>query len=198
MSNYLAENILKAELEKDNESKLKLQEDICKTILNIWERRRKLPPNYIPLGNLSNLIDVIKSFDNQKGDDSTPYWRRFEEYEVKNSWGKYLSTLRNSVEQSLELAIRLVVNKELLIKELEWKNHQQLLDKEEKEIIDLIDSLIEGNSTTALYRIIIKHSEEEEKENDESRIDKAFKMLHKLHEDQGKALESFEKHFNKK
>lgn len=195
MSNYLAENILKAERESDPEKRESLQNDIFKTILNLWERRRNFPPNYVPLDGLASFTDIINSFDNNQEEENAHYWRRFRQYEDKTSWGKYLYSLRKSVERSLELATSLVANKEILLKELEWKEQKDLLDSEEKKLIEWLDSAIESEVKSELIQIIIKDGIDSDKIGEVSRIDEAFKKLRKLHNDQGKALTAFEKNF---
>lgn len=198
MSNYLAENILKVEKETDPERKERLQNDIFKTILNLWERRRSFPPNYVPLDGLASFIDIVNSFDDLREEENTHYWRRFRRYEDKSSWGKYLYCLRKSVEQSLELAAGLEVNKEVLQKESEWRENKNLLDSEESDLIEWLDSAIESEMKSELVQIIITYGEDSDKIGDVSRIDQAFKKLRKLHDEQGKALTTFEKKFRQK
>lgn len=191
MSNYLAELILKLEKEGDSVEKEHLQKEVFDTILQLWQNRKHFPPGFVPLGSTSNLLAIIQSFDDS--DQDRHYWRRLRPYENDTSWGEYMRALRNAIEQSLEITISLVASLSILRKEQEWKDHIELLNDDEKNLVKWIDSAIEGGQTNEIVKIIVKHIGHDESEGEKLRIEKAFKKLRTLHEEQGKRLSSFEK-----
>lgn len=191
MSNYLAELLLKLEKEGDAAEKERLQKEVFDTIIQLWQNRKHFPPGHVPLGSMSNLLDVLRSFDDS--DQDSYYWRRMRPFENSASWGEYLRALRNSIEQSLELTVSLVASLDILRKEQEWKEHIELLEEDEKKLVNWIDSVIDGGQSNEIVRIIVKHKGLDESEGEKSRIEKAFKKLRELHEEQGKRLDSFEK-----
>lgn|GEM_PF-6536845 len=191
MSNYLAELFLKLEKEDDDVEKERIQKEIFDTIIQLWQNRKHFPPGHVPLGSTSNLLAIIQSFDDS--DNDSHYWRRLRRYENSSSWGEYLKALRNVVEQTLELTVSLAASVKILRKEQEWKDHFEFLDEDEKRLVNWIDSVIDGGQPNEIVRIIVKQEGLEDQEDKKSRIEKVFKKLRELHEEQGKRLDSFEK-----
>lgn len=145
MGHYLAElmnNIDKCESEVE---KSNLQKECCNVILEIWEKRERIPIEK-PTEKLKPIIDVISLLKKNKH----PFIRhRFLGNNTglrnKNSnWLSFLEIVKNNSERIYRKSLISMISEELLEKDKEWiEEHGHFLSDDEKSVVEYLDSIKE-------------------------------------------------------
>ncbi|SHJ19029.1 hypothetical protein [Algibacter luteus] len=182
MAHYLAElinNINKCESE---EEKSKLQKECCDIILEIWEKRERVPIEK-PTEKLKPIIDVISLLKKNEH----PFIRhKFLDKRngLKNSnsgWLSFLEIVKNNSERIYRKSLIAMVSEELLEKDKEWiDEHDSFLSDEEKSVVEYIDSIREIT--------ISIHGEKEKEASEKEKIQYLFNELEEQIDDQKEEL----------
>lgn len=145
MGHYLAElmnNIDKCESE---EEKSKLQKECCDVILEIWEKRERIPIEK-PTEKLKPIIDVLSLLKKNE----YPFIRhRFlgNNAGLRNknsSWLSFLEIVKNNSERIYRKSLISMISEELLKKDKEWiEEHGSFLSDDEKSVVEYLDSIKE-------------------------------------------------------
>lgn len=145
MGHYLAElmnNIDKCESEQE---KSKLQKECCDVILEIWEKRERIPIEK-PTEKLKPVIDVLSllkknehPFIRHRFLDNTNGLRN-----KNSSWLRFLEIVKNNSERIYRKSLISMISEELLEKDKEWiEEHGSFLSDDEKSVVEYLDSIKE-------------------------------------------------------
>lgn len=195
MAHYLTEIMNQADNESDLSKKRQLQKECSEIILELWRKRNQFPDSMRPLSGLKHAVEIIKALKDEESEDF--YWKRIREDESDSVWGRYVISLRRTIEDAVKIALSASVAYAVFEREMTWNKHEAFLFDEEKEILNFLDK--ELNKTDTLIRIIYSSrddSNEEEAEADT--MTKVFKKLHELLEKQSTELKKLEEKVMKK
>ncbi|WP_111682187.1 hypothetical protein [Winogradskyella tangerina] len=145
MAHYLAELINNINKCQSKEEKSKLQKECCDTILEIWEKRERVPIEK-PTEKLKPIIDVISLLKKNEN----PFIRhKFldKRNRLKNSnssWLNFLEIVIKNSERIYRKSLIAMVSEELLEKDKEWiDEHGNFLSDNEMSVVEYLDSIRE-------------------------------------------------------
>ena len=171
LAHYLAELINNIDKCESKEEKSKLQKECCDIILEIWQKRERIPIEK-PTERLKPIIDVISLLKKNEH----PFIRhRFLDKKngLKNSnssWLSFLKTVKNNSERIYRKSLISMISEELLEKDKEWiEEHDSFLSDDEKSVVEYLDSIREIT--------ISIHGEEEKEETEKEKVEKLFNEL---------------------
>ena len=182
MAHYLAELINNIDKCESKEEKIKFQKECCNIILEIWQKRERVPIEK-PTDRLKPIIDVISLL---KKNEHPFISHRF--FDKKNglkhsnsSWLSFLEIIRNNSERIYRKSLIAMISEELLEKDKEWiKEHSSFLSDDEKSVIEYLDSIREIT--------ISFHGEEEKEETEKEKVEKLFNELEEQLDEQKEEL----------
>ncbi|EHQ01591.1 hypothetical protein [Gillisia limnaea] len=145
MGHYLADLIYKIDKCESEEEKAKLKKECYAIILEIWEKRERIPIA-APTERLKPIIDVISLLKKNEH----PFIRhRFlnnnNGLRNKNSsWLSFLEIIKNNSERIYRKSLISMISEELLEKDKEWiEEHSSFLSDDEKSVVEYLDSIKE-------------------------------------------------------
>ncbi|WP_339626083.1 hypothetical protein [uncultured Winogradskyella sp.] len=192
LAHYLAELISNIDKCKSKEEKSKLQKECCDIILEIWEKRERVPIEK-PTEKLKPIIDVISLLKKNEH----PFIRhRFLDKrnglkKSNSSWLSFLEIVKNNSERIYRKSLISMISEELLEKDNEWiGKHGSFLSDDEKSVVEYLDSIKE---------ITISFHDDPKKEPSENeKIVNLFKELEEQIDEQKKELLKLKKLMLKK
>ncbi|WP_405290981.1 hypothetical protein [Algibacter sp. Ld11] len=182
MGHYLVELMNNIDKCESKQEKSELQKECCNVILEIWEKRERIPIEK-PTEKLKPIIDVLSLLKKNEH----PFIRhRFlgnnNGLRNKNSnWLSFLEIVKNNSERIYRKSIISMISEELLEKDKEWiEKHGSFLSDDEKSVVEYLDSIKE---------ITISFSNDSEKEITENeKIENLFIDLEEQLDEQKEEL----------
>lgn len=184
MGNYIAQLIVNTENELDPVKKKVLEKECADTIIKLWEKRENLPNHAKPLGNLDKALSIIKAL---KDDDKTFDWNRRDPYENPGPWGRFAKELRENYNLAISITICTAISYDILKKEKEWLEHENLLSNEEKKVIKYLDDLLQ---TSDIFSGMYFANDRDHSAKPAARIRQVLEKIDTLIGKQNKALEA--------
>ena len=192
MAHYLAELINNIDKCDTKEEKRKLQKECCNTILEIWEKRERVPIEK-PTEKLKPIIDVLSLLK----EDEHPFIR-YKFFDKRNglkninsSWFSFLEIVKNNSERIYRKSFVSMISDGLLDKDKEWiKEHGRFLSDEEKSLVEYLDSIREVS-------ISINEGKDKE-ETEKEKVEKLFNELEEHLDEQKSELLKLKLDFIKK
>lgn len=145
LGHYLAELMNNIDNCESEEEKSELRKECCKIILELWEKRERIPIEK-PTEKLKPIIDVLGLLKSNKH----PFIRHSflssnRNLKDKNpSWFKFLELIKVNSERIYRKSLISMISEELLEKDKEWiEKHGSFLSNDEKSIINYLDSINE-------------------------------------------------------
>lgn len=187
LGHYLAElmnNIDNCEFE---EKKSELQKECCNVILELWEKRERIPIEK-PTEKLKPILDILGLL---KSNEHPFIHHRFlnNHNGLRNkdsSWHSFLEIVKKNSERIYRKSLISMISEELLEKDKEWiEEHGSFLSTDEKSVLEYLDSMKEISIS------IIDGSEKEITEKE--RIENLFTELEELIDDQKVELSRLKK-----
>merc|ERR1712137_994692 len=138
MAHYLAELINNIDKCESKEEKIKFQKECCDIILEIWQKRERVPIEK-PTEKLKPIIDVLSLL--KKNEHPFIRHRFFDKKNgLKNSnssWLSFLEKVKNNSERIYRKSLIVIISEELLEKDKEWiEEHGSFLSDDEKSVIE--------------------------------------------------------------
>lgn len=182
MVHYLAELMNNIEVCKSKTEKARLKKECCSIILEIWEKRERVPIEK-PLSKLKPIIDVLGLLKKSEH----PFIRhRFLEKnrnlkDKHSSWFSFLKTVKNNSERIYRKSLISMISEELLEKDKEWiEEHGSFLSDDEKSVVEYLNSIREIT--------ISIHGEEEKEETKKEKVEKLFNEIENQLDEQKEEL----------
>ena len=182
LAHYLAELINNIDKCESKEDKSKLQKECCDIILEIWQKRERVPIEK-PTEKLKPIIDVLSLLKTNQH----PFIRhRFldKRNKLKNnnsSWLSFLEIVKTNSERIYRKSLISMISEEVLEKDKEWiEEHGSFLSDDEKSVVEYLDSIREIT--------ISFHGDEEKEETEIEKIKKTFEELEQLLDEQKQEL----------
>ncbi len=182
LGHYLAELINNIDKSESEEEKGKLQKECCDVILEIWEKRERIPIEK-PTEKLKPIIDVLSILKKNKH----PFIRhRFlgnnSGLRNKNSsWLSFLEIVKNNSERIYRKSLISMISEELLEKDKEWiEEHSSFLSDDEKSVVEYLDSIKEIT--------ISFHDDPEAEATEKEKVENLFKELEEQIDEQKEEL----------
>jgi tetratricopeptide (TPR) repeat protein len=187
MAHYLAETITKAEKETNDNLRKKYQQECCELILELWSNRKNLPRNLQPLGNFDKVIPVLEALIGNDPDE--PYWRRFQQFEDEDPWGRFIQKTRIRNEDIFNIVLCSSITKQIIDEGRDWLKFPNLISESEKLIIEYLDTML--NRRTNSIEIIYVNPDGSKTEKEKTKLDlpSVFHKLEEILDDQRKELE---------
>lgn len=171
MGHYLADLMYNIEKCESEGEKSKLKKECCLIILEIWEKRERIPIEK-PTEKLKSIIDVLSLLKKNEH----PFIRhRFfgNNNGLRNensNWLSFLEIVKNNSERIYRKSLISMISEELLEKDKEWiDKHGNFLSDDEKSVIEYLDSIKEIE--------ISFHDDQINKPNNKEKIKNLFKEL---------------------
>ena len=182
LAHCLAELINNIDKCESKEDKSKLQKECCDIILEIWQKRERVPIEK-PTEKLKPIIDVLSLLKTNQH----PFIRhRFldKRNKLKNnnsSWLSFLEIVKTNSERIYRKSLISMISEEVLEKDKEWiEEHGSFLSDDEKSVVEYLDSIREIT--------ISFHGDEEKEETEIEKIKKTFEELEQLLDEQKQEL----------
>jgi hypothetical protein len=145
LGHYLAELMNNIDNCESEEKKSELQKECCNVILELWEKRERIPIEK-PTEKLKPIIDIISLLKKNEH----PFIRhRFlnnnNGLRNKNSnWFSFLEIVKNNSERIYRKSLISMISEELLEKDKEWiEEHGSFLSDDEKSVVEYLASIKE-------------------------------------------------------
>ncbi len=183
---YLAEQMIKIEDCKDEDLKMKLQKECCNLILDLWQKKDRLPIQK-PLDNVGNFLEILTVLKKENNNISIlPRWIEYRSVSSGSPWSNFVEKVKNNSEKIFYHSIEANVHKDLLLKDNEWlNNHKEFLSKEEQELIQHLNSMVKIDFSSG---VVDMNNYNEESVNREDRVKYIFNEIEKLIEEEKKEL----------
>lgn len=182
MGHYLAElmnNIDKCESE---EEKTKLKKECCAIILEIWEKRERIPIEK-PIERLKPIIDVLELLKKNEH----PFIRHRFLANSRNlkdkhpSWFNFLGIVKDNSERIYRKSLISMISEEVLGKDKEWiEKHGSFLSDNEKSVVEYLDSIKEV--------AISFHNDPKKEPTEKEKVKNLFKELEEQIDEQKQEL----------
>lgn len=176
MSHYLAECITRAKEEKDTAKKVKLENECCEIIVQLWKSRKDFPGRTKPLYHLEEAVAVLSALAVKQRDMES--WNHYLNERHLTGWEKFAKELVGHCNDLVAISLCATVTVDALEKEKEWLDHKDLLSEEERGFIERLDHLL--NQETTFYQILTAFETPVKEENTEvprTRLDRVFEKL---------------------
>lgn len=178
MGHYLSGLIYNIDNCESEEEKSKLKSECCNMILEIWEKRERIPIDR-PTEKLKPIIDVISLL---KKTEHPFINHRFlgNDYGLRNknsSWLNFLKIVKNNSERMYRKSLISMISEELLEKDKEWiEEHGSFLSDDEKSVVEYLDSIKEIT--------ISIHDDTKIQATEKEKIEKLFNELEEMVDEQ--------------
>lgn len=159
---YISELMEKANKAEAGKKKEQLRKECCETILELWHNREFLPMKK-PLQNVNPILEILEVFK-ERDFLISPRWLEYRALPRDNKWANFVDLVKNNSEKIFNQCMDVNFNEEIIFQEKEWYNeHGEFLSKEEKEIINHLDMMIQIKKSSTLDTNAIKKSSKAEK-----------------------------------
>ena len=145
LGHYVAELIQAIYYCDDNDEKIKLKKECCNLILEIWDKRERIPFDK-PLSKLEPIINVLKLLKKREHPlISHRFNSNNRDFNNEHSnWINFLGIIKDNSERIYRKVLTSMINSEVLEKDKEWiEEHGSFLSDDEKNIIEYLDSINE-------------------------------------------------------
>jgi hypothetical protein len=145
LGHYVAELIQTIYHCDDNDEKIKLKKECCNLILEIWDKRERVPFDK-PLSKLEPIINVLKLLKKREHPFiSHRFSSNNRDFNNEHSnWINFSGIIKNNSERIYRKVLSSMINSEVLEKDKEWiEEHGSFLSDDEKNIIEYLDSINE-------------------------------------------------------
>jgi len=192
MAHYIAELIISIENCKSKDEKRKLQKECCELILDLWDKKDRLPI-YKPLDDLQEFLEILTVLkDENKTNSILPRWIEYRSLKNNSPWSNFVNKVKNNSEKIFYHSIEANLYKDLLLKDNEWLNkHQGFLSDKEKELIEHLNSVAKIDFTSGVVDLNEKLNDETV--TNEERLNYIFKEIVELIEEEKNELHNLKK-----
>ncbi|MBZ9631736.1 hypothetical protein LB465_13180 [Salegentibacter sp. LM13S] len=190
LGHYLAELMDNIDNCDSEVEKSELQKECCSVILEIWEKRERIPIEK-PTEKLKPIIDVISLLKKNEHPFISHRFLSNNNLRNKNSnWFSFLEIVKNNSERIYRKSLISMISEELLEKDKKWiEEHGVFLSDDEKSVVEYLDSIKE---------IEISFGEKKDKDSSENeKLKKLFNEIESLIDEQKSFLMSLKKEFLK-
>jgi hypothetical protein len=151
LGHYVAELIQTIKNCDDNDEKIKLQKECCNLILEIWDKRERIPFDK-PLSKLEPIINVLELLKKREHPFiSHGFTSNNRDFNNEHSnWINFSRIVKSNSEKIYRKVLTSMIDSEVLEKDKKWiKEHGSFLSEDEKNIIEYLDSI---NEITISFR----------------------------------------------
>lgn len=182
IAHYISELIVSVENCASIVEKRKLQKECCDLILELWDKKDRLPINK-PLDNLKEFLEILSVLQSEKKTNSIlPRWIEYRSFKGNTPWSSFVDKIKNNSEKIFYHSIEANINKDLLSKDNDWLHkHQEFLSDDEKELIRHLNSIAKIDFSSG---VIDLNKPDEIEVTREERLKYIFKEIEKLIDEQ--------------